>query len=187
MKNVKISYLIENVDKSISNESEINWSKLGGYFDLYELNWSDDTRLKAYYLKKTKCTDQYVGTRLYFLDGIFVAMSKQIARRYPEEFAFESHEAATKLREYLLSLLDEEEYTYDLIEDLEEEFSPLFSVTFNSQICNTHAWYQNEQVKVIKSDFGWHDNYSVLIELADGTQTIVNVSELEFEYFLKKD
>lgn len=116
-------------------------------------------------------------------------MSTQIGRRHSEAFTFASHEAATKVKLYLLSLLDEEEYSYSVIsaDELEEEQSILFSVSFNSQILNSTAWYDGEQVKIIKSYYGYDDFYSVLIELSNGNQITVHVKDLQFEYNLKKD
>jgi len=188
MNKVTLKWLIENVDTSKQNEGDVKWDDLANLFNIYDLYWSGSTRLKCYYLKKTYCTDTYVGSMVYMLDGEFVIYSTQSYRKSDINFIFASKEVQNKVHQYLLSLLDKEEFELDVMTDdlLNQELDDKFTVEFNSNIMGLKAHYKNEQVKIIKSDYGYHDFKSVLIELPSKQQITVKVSELKFEYCLKK-
>ena len=92
-------------DKSIQTSPDCE--KLSSQFGIYNLYWSEDTRLKAYHVKTWLCTDTWVGWVAYFLDSEFVCLSTQNARKSDTEFEFVSKEAHSKLRDYLFSLVDD--------------------------------------------------------------------------------
>jgi hypothetical protein len=82
--------LISEIDFNKSSVQDTpNWEDLSKIFNL-ELYWSEDTRLKCYFIKKWYCTDSFVGLRAYFLDDEFVATSYQQGRKFNEDFTFVS-------------------------------------------------------------------------------------------------
>lgn len=169
-------------------KSDPDWENLSSIFNI-NLDWSDDTRLKSYYIKIHYCTDSYVGIKAYFLDDEFIALSNQIGRKYPEEFDFVSTEIAEKVKDYLLSLLEPEEHSANVsvIDYLDEEIPNTYKIEYNTQILQKKAIYKGERVDIIKTDFENEGikspNYfhSVLIKKGN-EEILVNCKDLDFEY-----
>lgn len=160
-------------------ESTPDWGGLANEFDIYHLNYSEDPRLKAYHLQVWYCTDSWVGTRAYFLDGEFVATSYQKGRKYDEEFEFVSIEVAEKVRDYLLSLLKgQTELNVSIMDDLDEEIEDTYKIEFNEQILHSHAFYKGEKVKILNKR---GKNNEVEIEQS-GVPKKVNCRELDFAF-----
>jgi hypothetical protein len=67
-------------------------------------------------VSKWLCTDTWVGSHAYFLDGVLVAAGFQPARKSYMRISFVSTEAATKLREFILSMVPNEELNFDIID-----------------------------------------------------------------------
>lgn len=169
-------------------KSDPDWENLSSIFNI-NLDWSDDTRLKSYYIKIHYCTDSYVGIKAYFLDDEFIALSNQIGRKYPEEFDFVSTEIAEKVKDYLLTLLEPEEHSANVsvIDYLDEEIPNTYKIEYNTQILQKKAIYKGERVDIIKTDFENEGikspNYfhSVLIKKGN-EEILVNCKDLDFEY-----
>jgi hypothetical protein len=170
-------------DKRIQTSPD--WEKLSSQFGIYNLYWSEDTRLKAYHVKTWLCTDTWVGWVAYFLDSEFVCLSTQNARKSDTEFEFVSKEAHSKLRDYLFSLVDDGSNEIDIL-DLDEEVSDKYTIAYNSQILHKTAWYLGEKVKIKKTIFPYNDRdryfHIVEIEYEDGVIEEVNCTYLKFEY-----
>jgi hypothetical protein len=166
-----------------------DWTNLSSEFNI-NLDWSDDTRLKSYFIKVHHCTDSFVGIKAYFLDGEFVAVSNQNGRKWPEEFEFVSTEIAEKVKNYLVSLLDPEEYAIhvDIISCLDEDIPNTYKIEYNTQILHKKALYNGEYVDIIKTNFeseGIHSpNYfhSVEIKTSNNEKLLVKCTDLDFEY-----
>jgi hypothetical protein len=169
-------------------KSDPNWENLSSIFNI-DLDWSDDTRLKSYYIKIHYCTDSYVGIKAYFLDDEFVALSNQVGRKYSEEFDFVSIETAEKVKNYLLTLLEPEEYSVkiDIIDYLDEEIPSTYKIEYNTQILHKKALYNDEYVDIIKTNFqkegSESPNYfhSVLIKKGND-EIMVDCRDLDFEF-----
>ena len=171
-------------DKRIQTSPD--WEKLASNFGIYDLYWSEDTRLKGYHVKTWLCTDTWVGWVAYFLDNKFVCLSSQTARKSSTDFDFASNEAHSKLRDYLFSLTNNEEFKVDIL-DLNIEVPERYSVSYNSQILHKTAWLKDEKVKITKTRYSYNtDNdkhfHTVEIEHDNGLVEEVNCSDLEFEY-----
>lgn len=152
------------------------------------LYWSDDTRLKSYYIKVWLCTDTWVGQKAYLLDGELVAVSYQPARKASESFSFVRGKLEV-LRTYLQSLVVCEPPQVDILEDsmLDDVMPNGFSVEYNTQILHSKAVYMGEDVTIVRKNFekeGASPNYfhSVEVKRADGSTEIVDCSELLLSY-----
>ena len=180
--------LISEIDfnkQSVQNTP--NWEDLSNIFNIYDLYWSDDTRLKCYFIKKWYCTDSYVGLRAYFLDDEFVATSYQQGRKFNEDFTFVSKEKAEKVRNYLISLIEPEGIDVEIFkEELDEEIPSTYKIVYNSQILHKTALYNGERVDIIKTTYDWReiDKYFHTVEIKDknNKKFEVHVNELDFEY-----
>ena len=173
------------------NESNItnpNWETLTNIFNINNLYWSDDPRLKCYFIKKWCCTDTYVGIRAYFLDSEFIGYSSQYGRKCNEDFLFVSKELAEKLRNYLQNLAGEIECDYELIDEneLDKDIPDTFKINYNSQILNKEAILNGELVEIIKSVYPWEDKeryfHTVKVKLPSGKNIEVDCRDLDFEY-----
>jgi hypothetical protein len=180
--------LISEIDFNKSSvQSTPNWEDLSKIFNL-ELYWSEDTRLKCYFIKKWLCTDSFVGFRAYFLDDEFVAISYQEGRKFDEEFDFVSKKLAEKVRNYLISLLEPEGINVGLIGSnvLDEEIPSTYKIKYNSQILHKTALYNGERVDIVKTIYDWEekDKYFHTVEIKDknNKKFEVHVNELDFEY-----
>jgi hypothetical protein len=165
-----------------------NWEGLSSEFGINDLYWSDDTRLKAYFIRRHYCTDTWVGARVYFLDDEVVAISIQPARKAREEFSFVDIESCRKLRNYLLSLVHiEETLPNDFIEDWDKEIAETYKVQYNTQILQKTGFFEGKEVKIIKTNFDWQKEkedhfHSVIIEDGDGEERKIDCRELDFKY-----
>lgn len=181
--------LISEID--FNNEilhSQVDWEELSSVFNIYNLSWSDDTRLKAYYIKTWYCTDSWVGIRAYFLDDEFVAISYQSGRKSNEDFGFVSNELALKTKVYLQSLVEEDEFKIDILECLDAEIPNTYKIEYNSQILHKSALLQGEKVEIVKTNYeseGIHSpNYfhTVEVKLPNGDKKEVSCKELDFKF-----
>lgn len=148
--------LIEQIDKTNKQlECSIAWEELALMFNIYGLYWSNDTRLKSYYIKVWLCTDTWVGEKAYFLDDELIAISYQPARKADETFEFISKEKALQLRTYLHSLVEEEEDNtqYSIIDNLDDEIDDTYKMEYNSQIIHKTGLYNGDTVEIVKTRF----------------------------------
>jgi hypothetical protein len=192
-KTTTLRELIKNINfDNKQMETHPDWEELSKVFDIYELYWSDDTRLRAFFIETWHCTDSWVGMRAYFLDEEFVAISTQTARKSDEDFSFASKSAAEKVENYLRSLVKEnrEEPVYDIIEDseLDKEISPTYKIEYNTQILHKTALLNGERVKFIKKHYPYDSKDSfkhfhvVEIEHSNGKREEIDCRKLDFEY-----
>lgn len=191
--------LIENVDKSESNRSDVDLMQLGEReFDKYDIPWlnHDQTPLKSYWYARWICTDTWVGGLLYFFEDEFVALSWQSARKSYEEFYWVSKEAYEKVGNYLESIRQVEHHmsTVNFLEDLEEEIHDGYQISYGSMLLPIHykvdVTFKGRTGKIVKS---WpHHNEdvkkwrNVVIEFEDDKTTLeVSLEDVVFPYFLK--
>jgi hypothetical protein len=165
-----------------------SWNELASYFNIYDLYWSDDTRLKCYFVRRWYCTDKFVGLRAYSLDGNFIAYSYQYGRKSDEDFPFLSKEHKVKLRDYLFSLVETQEDINDddIIDDMDKVIPSTFKFEYNSQILHEYGILNGEKVKIGKKYYKFEekDNYFHTVEIIkeDGTKIEVDCRDLDFEY-----
>ena len=180
--------LINQIDfdnKSI--QDDIDWERLAYCFNIYDFDWSTDTRMKSYFIKTWYCTDSYVGTRAYFLDGKFVAISNQSGRKSDEIFKFSTKETFYLTRDYILSLRDKEEEEFEInllsSDDLNKEIDSMYKIEFNSQVRHRFGYLKGERVKIIKTNTP-HTFYVVTIEKENGEKLTFQTCSWVKKYFL---
>lgn len=192
MKKIKLMDVVKNInfdDEKI--QSDVDWDDLASDLELDKYGlYFEQERLKAYFIEKWYCTDSYVGYRAYFFDRKFIALSYQVGRKYDEQFEFVSHEDAQILKDYIKSLIGEEEEVLIVsILDVEQEIDEFHKIKYNSQILHKSAYYNDKKVQIIKSNYKSEgvlsDNYfySVEIEISKGITKIVDCRELLFSRF----
>jgi len=181
--------LISEIDfKNKSMFSDVDWTELSNLFGIYNLDYSNDERLKAYFIRTWYCTDSYVGLRAYFLDGEFVAISFQSGRKANEDFDFASEFVAKKVKDYLLSLVEKENgIKVSVLSDkeLNDEIPNTYKIEYNSQIRHATALLNEEKVSIIKKYYNQSTvNYfhTVEIQISDGKKHEIDCRELDFEY-----
>jgi hypothetical protein len=178
--------IIEAVDFNDTNiQTSPDWEKLASVFDIYEFFWSEDIRLKVYHVKTWLCTDTWVGWEAYFLDGKFVCISSQSARKSDKDFEFVSQEIAKKVESYIRSLAKKENNTTYNILDLDMEFSERYSIEYNSGILHKTAWLKDEKVSILKTRYPHNSkNYFhiVLIKFSNGKKVEIDCRDLLFDY-----
>lgn len=129
-----------------------SWEVLANVLDIVDFYWSSDDRLKCYFIQRWLCTDTEVGTRAYFLDGEFVALSNQTARKSDETFTFASEKAAAKVKEYITFLANEERSHKIVLQesDLEEECEDTFTIDFSSQSYTRQDFWMVSELKSLE-------------------------------------
>lgn len=100
-----LQQLLDTLDKSDKNKSWISIEELGQEFglSLCGINYEGD-ELQSFYHQDARwvCTDTDVGLKFWFLDGEFVGVSTQEARKSDEFFQWKNQAARTKIFEWLL-------------------------------------------------------------------------------------
>lgn len=167
-------------DKTIQTTPD--WESLLYEFRIYDSFWSNDERLKGYYLKVWLCTDTWVGWIAYFLDGEFVYLSTQQARKSDVDIEFVSQESAEKVENYIRSLIKEESELKVSILDLDEQVAPFYKIEYNSQVLHKTALYYDNEVSIINKRKTDGDLHTVKILFSDGNTKDVDCRDLKFPY-----
>lgn len=185
---MKLIEIAGKIDKSKKNEDSVDIYEIGRELDI-NLDWVEQDRLKSYWVGNWYCTDSYVGYKMYFLDDIPVAFSIQEGRKCDENIKWFSKELALKVKEYLITLMiEKEEDLYIETCDINEDIGESYKIQFNNQILNSDmAMLNNESIKIIqriKETPDWGIDQELKIQLANGDEKVVNISELDFKYHL---
>jgi hypothetical protein len=184
--------IIDNIDRSENSlqKTHVDWEALSEIFNINDLYWSDNERLKSYFFKKWYCTDTLVGAEAHFLDDKLVAISFQAARKSSKDFYFINKKSSNKLRNYLLSLLESNnDHHLQYVDDasLDEEIDSTFKINYNTQILQKTAFYQGELVDILKTHYDYNKFpdkhfHTVEIKKENGEVLEVDCRELNFEY-----
>lgn len=184
---MKLRDLIARVDRSEENTDDAQVEDFARLFDLH-LSWEEKfgTRVKKHWIYNWYCTDSYVGLAAYYMDGEPVAVSFQSGRKSDEEIEFVSKEAAGKVRDFILTLLEPEEPSYP-IANLDEELPDTYTVSYGEQLLTDTGRYQGEEVKVVHKYGGYKeiDHWgNVDVRLASGEIITVELTQMAFDYKL---
>lgn len=177
---MKLIDLMHKVDKSSANETYINYDTLFNVFNICYNDINDTkTNLKAFWLARWRCGNEYVGFIVYFLDYELVGISYQYYRKDDIKYEFVSDKMANRVREYLNSIVIAKGYSLLSEEDKNAELGNGFSINYNSNILNDYVIYKNtgEFVKVKNNRLP----DSTQIEITDNNNNtkIVNLQEIE--------
>lgn len=183
---MKLIELAQRIDKSRANEAHFDVDKIADDLGI-EIPWVEVERIKAYWAGSWRCTDTEVGYCLYFFDGEPMAFSSQTARKSEEEFKWFSEAIAQRVRDYLLSLVPEEDNSLNIdVVALDDEIGDGFSIEFNKQVMRTDDVYlDNQKVKITK--FYKEELYidqKVDVEFLTGGKRTVNIGDLLFGFFV---
>lgn len=143
--------IAKNIDKSEENECYVDLEVLQQELDLpvYGYAEQDPVRLKAYWVDNWYCTDTWVGGRMYFFDGEPVAYSYQQGRKFEEDFAWFSKEAAEKVRDFVESL-SKRELQVNVV-DMNENLGDSYKIEFASQVLDwSKARYHGEPIEFVR-------------------------------------
>lgn len=185
---MKLKELIESIDKTQKGiEAEPSWYELSLLFDIYGLSWSEDTRLKCYWLKCWKCTDTWVGWRVYFLDDEFVCCSSQMSRKSDENFEFKDNNSAIKIKDYLRSLMDYNNGIEVDLWDENQEIGEDYAVEYSGGLLSTfHKKAVHEitkqEVEIIAAADNHVNFHKVIIKLPSGEEKEADSRQLRFKY-----
>jgi len=183
---MKLINIANKIDKSQKNESQVDTMEFSNELN-YEFDYVNQDRLKAYWIGNWYCTDSYVGYRMYFLDDEPVAVSMQTGRKNNEEFEWFSNELALKVRDYLISLMSENELNIELC-DINRDIGDSYQINFNSEILHPErAIYNGEPIEIleqIKDKNNWGIGTELRIKLLSGEEKVVDIKEIDFEFNL---
>lgn len=139
-----------------------------------------EARLKAQYLIKWYCTDTYVGTCVFQLDGVPVAITTQNGRKCDTHVTFLNAAGADAMRVFCLSLMQEEEQNSPYILPDDEMIDEFYTVDYGSQMLTKFGFYNGEPVEVVRTWDGYamiHNWHDVEVRLPDGTLKTINTKE----------
>lgn len=177
--------IIEKIDKSEENRNYIDFVALA-----YELNINfgyttiddKDLRLTSYFLSPFDDEGFFCGEALYFFDNEFVAISYIANESSDENFRWISKEAANTVRNYLLEI-DDCKTGLELC-DLKENHGNGYLISYPNKVIDwSKGRYKGEKFKFIEI-VGPSFNHKVKIRTSDGTEVVVDISEIEFSYHL---
>ncbi len=193
-----IKYLLKNLDRSDSNSDAVHYNLEGLVSECSLDCWGvsdnsegEDVRLKAYWMANHYCTDSYVGYRAYFLDGIFVCLSYQGSRKSDEEYEWLSKEAFLSVRDYLLSLVVEDE-EIDLPTEfinLDEDIGDGYPIQYTGQLLRKEVLYKGKLVDVIKDDSdGYRNFHTITIKEKDTSREVdIDIRNILLPWYVSKE
>ena len=185
---MKLIEIANKIDKSKDNSDWVNLSEIASALRVEYYDYNDQDKLKAYWIGSWCCTDTYVGYKMYFLNDEPVCVSVQSARKSDEEFSWFSKDAALKVRDFILSLVEEEQLDdfLDIIDINEEDIGEGYKISFNANIIyQKTAKLNDKNVKIIErvrkeNDYGI--DQELLIEFEDGSRLVEDINNLVFNF-----
>lgn len=190
---MKLSEAIDRINKDDIDscyDIEVFNSALG--MNCYAYDSIIKERLKYAFLTKWLCTDTWVGVRVYFLDGIAVAVTSQTARKNDEEVEFISASDAERMQRFLLELSQVEQPSFSVC-NLDEEIGEFYTVAYGSQLLTKEGYYNGFKATVQKEYDSMADikKWSVIeILYNDGQSTIfkeIPLSEFKIPFNVVKE
>lgn len=177
--------IIERIDKSEENRNYIDFEALAYELDI-KFGYTDiddkDLRLTSYFLSPFADNGFFCGEALYFFDNEFVAISYKASESSDENFRWISKEAANTVRNYLLEI-DDFETGLELC-DLKENHGDGYRISYPDEVIDwSKGQYKGKKFKFIEVVGPYFDG-RIKIRTSDGTEVVVDTSEIEFSYHL---
>lgn len=183
---MKLSEIALKIDKSENNEDWVSIKKIGELFDLSIWNHKENERLKCFWIGNWRCTDTWVGYKMYFLDDEPVAYSTQSARKSDEHIMWFSKETSSKVKDYLISLMEyEDEYCQLDYCDINEDIGEGYTIHYNDNVTNwSYATLNSQPIKFIERiretpDYGIDTQVKILY---NEEEIVVDITDLKFKY-----
>lgn len=177
--------IVERIDKSEENRNCIDLEALAYELDI-KFGYTDvddkDLRLTSYFLSPFDDNGFFCGEALYFFDNEFVAVSCKLSEDTAEDFRWVSREAANTVRKYLLEI-DNFEAKLNFC-DLKEDHGDGYSVSYPDEVIDwSKGRYKGKNFRLIEVVGPYFDG-RIKIRTSDGTEVVVDTSEIEFPYHL---
>lgn len=189
---MKLSKIIEKIDKSKNNEEEVYLYEIAETEFSLNIRYEEQKRLKSYWIQRWYCSGSYLGLKLYFLDDKAVMFSKQYGRKNDEEYYWIKEEYALDVKKYCIEFLIEEECNdYISICNLDEDIGEFYTLDYAHEIIDKDKMYLNDEhvefirTVRIKDELYIHDE--IEIKLPNGEIKQVEMSKLRFKYNLKEN
>lgn len=184
---MKIKEIIHRVNKSDQFKCIVYIGDIAESISIDARNYDDQDRLISYYIGSWYCTDSYVGYKVYFFDNEPVAVSAQTSRKATEEVEWLSKECYKKVKDYILTFVQENEDDIQLC-NMDEDIGKSYKIHFTGQLFDYHKnipLFKGESVKIIeeeKREDNWGIEKKVKILMKDNTEKWVELQELDFPY-----
>ena len=182
---MKLSEIINNVVKT---DPSHDIDRLAEEFRVYDVYWDDSKKISAYFYQVWQCTDTWVGGKVYFFEDTPVCISWQPARKSSEEIYWISNELAMKVKDYIFSLRQEDEYPINTIQDMEEEMGTGYQVSYACQLLTKDVIhkYTKEPLKVLDTYRSEIIAHRIKVEYLDGRQEDIELEDVEIPYLVDK-
>lgn len=186
-------YSIRNIanylDRSPENEAGICYEEeLHRVLEIDDFSWRDgwneQTNLKGYWIQKWYCTDEWVGSAIYYLDNEPAFYVCKTGRRSGATVEFFTREIALKVREFLLLFIGPQEDNIPILGENDCEYSH-YNVDYESEILEKDALLDGTIPVHIKGwEQGTRPNDAILkttnVRFPDGSEERVEVHRLFF-------
>jgi hypothetical protein len=184
---MKISEIMQKIDKSKDNEVTcVDIEEVGNALDI-NVPYTEQDRLKAYWIANWYDTDTFVGSKMYFLDDEAVAISTQTGRKYDEDIQWLSIECASKVYGYLLELIKGKWNAFSVV-DVNQDIGDHYTLSYNSELMPRYQrmFLNGEKVELIERirDNPYGLDTEIIVQLPDGTQVKTKVNMLTFGFYL---
>lgn len=187
---MKLVEIAKSIDKSKSNEHCIDTERIGYELGIDNVPDVDQDRLKCFWVGNWYCTDTFVGYRMYFLDHEPVAFSVQNGRKLAEELHWFSMELATKVQDYLESLIENVDRGLDVnICDINEDIGDNFRIDYSGQIIETDKVTLNgEKVEILEriKNKPYGIDTELKVKMTNGEERNIDVRDLRFGFHITR-
>jgi hypothetical protein len=165
---MKLREIIARLDKSKNNEDYVSLDDLASELSLEGFFHSENERIKSYWICRHLCTDTHVGVKAYFLDGELVCVSSQSARKSPEVFEWVSENTIKIVREYLLSLLGEDNYCGLYMLNLDRECGDHYELHYAEQFIKKDVIWNDKPAKIVGRNTMVYDRTTPTVQIEQG-------------------
>lgn len=186
---MKMHELFARINKGDQNHTDPDIDDWANAFDI-SVPWDSDAqdqlekRLSGYWAVKWYCTDTWVGTILYFLDGEPLGISSQGGRKCGVEVSFVSEEMAEKLRQVLIELCVPNKPNGVSLINMDEEVGESYTIGYGSQLLTKEGLYNGEPATVVKTfeRYDEIDKWTTLVVNTEHGEQTINMDEFLIPY-----
>lgn len=161
---------------------------VAGIYGYFEDNVT--SRFKAYPIFEWICTDEHVGLDALYLDGEPVGCSYRPARKASYEVEWISNETASKVREFLLSIVDRPQFN---LMDPDQDIGDDFAVHYVGQNLTKVGTFEGRPVTItggydlMRSNIPYGDErYNKFIIDDNGEEKLAEPQQVRFPFNLAK-
>lgn len=195
---MKINDLIKIAKKATKKDFWIGEDMLSEFqLSYYDLDTDKNNKFYVVGVGMWRCTDTWVGSRIYFLGEDAVAYSYQSARKSNEIIYWMSKDSFHKTRLFLESIRRIEDYEEDNIQLVDEsyDFGEGFTVEYYEQLLIKKGKYEGKDVLIVEKhpykyndkepafdEFGRYKPSLAKIRFENGEELWTEVKNILIEY-----